>query len=163
MCPIAWNASWWYVYFWIHLVCYLPLISLLTSLPFQGPFPPFEGWLFLVILRGLFFTRIVFYDVYYFKNHPPKEFQVHTFPFDWVFGVAALQLPLGFHPIFSYTKSHDWNEAKGYLSFYVSITYLSIFISIRCGNPKLLARQVGYRIWALMVVRENVLELILKF
>ena len=126
----------------------------------------------LFTLRRLFFfyhynlfifTSIVFYYNYYVKNHPPKEFQAHIFPFDWVLGVVFFQLPLGFHPIFSYYKPMDWYDTKGYISFGVSRIYVSIFSSIWCGSTKLLVQQVGYRIWALMGVRENDLELILKF
>ena len=49
---------------------------------------------------------VVWYDDYDVNPYPPKKFQVHTLSFDWVLGVVALQLPLGFHPIFSYTKPH---------------------------------------------------------
>ena len=95
-----------------HLVCYLPVKSLLTSPPFQGPFPPFGGWLFLVIWSDLF-LNFLWCDVYYVKTHPPNEFQVHIFPFDRVFGVVTFRLPLGFHPIFSYPKPHGLTWVQG--------------------------------------------------
>ena len=106
------------------------------------------------------FIGIVCYDDYYVKNHPPKYFQFHIFPFDWVLGVVTVQLPLYFHPIFSILNIMDLHGTKGVLSYNVSRTYVSNFSSIWWGNPKLLACQAGYRIWALMVVRENNLELI---
>ena len=59
------------------------------------------------------FIGIVCYDSYYVKNHPPKDFQVHIDPFDWVLGVVTFQLPLDFNPIFPYPKHNGLKLDKG--------------------------------------------------
>ena len=69
---------------------------------------------FFVHFNWFMFTNIVLYDFYYVKNHPPKEFQVQIFPFDWVLGAMTFRLPLGFNPIFSYSKPHGLTWYQGY-------------------------------------------------
>jgi hypothetical protein len=81
--------------------------------------------------NGITFTRILFHDSYYFKNHHPKEFQVHIFPFDWVLGALTFQVTFDFNPIFSYLKPGGLTWDQGVFSFDVSRTYFSNFISIR--------------------------------
>ena len=54
----------------------------------------------------LFFMRIVFYDSYHAIPHPPMKFQVDTLYFGWILEVVTFQLPLIFHPGFSYSKPH---------------------------------------------------------
>ena len=54
--------------------------------------------------KELIFTRLESEDVYEVKNHAPKDFQVIIFPFDWVLEAVNFQLPLDFHPTYSYLK-----------------------------------------------------------
>ena len=69
--------------------------------------------------NGIIFIVIVFHDSYYVKNHPLKGFQVHIFPFDWVLGAMTFQLPLDFHPIFSYPKPQGltWDHGGSILLY----------------------------------------------
>ena len=101
------NASWWYYHCWNPLVC-KP----------SNRFTLFTHWRLVVFghSNGIIFIGIVWCDSYYVKNHPPKDFQVHIFPFDWVLGAVTFQLPLLFHLRFSYSKPHGltWDQ-KGSL------------------------------------------------
>ena len=92
----------------------------------------------------------------------PRSFKFISFHLIGFLDLWLYDYLLDFTLSFHTQKPIYWHETKGDLTFYVSITYVSIFSSILCGNPKLLAHQVGYWIWASMVVRENGLELILK-
>jgi hypothetical protein len=164
---LSFNASLWYDNCWIHLVYHLPLRSLLTSSPsftlFTLPMTllTFQKLVIFDHYNGLIFTDIMCYDAYYVKSHPLDDFQVHIFPFDWFWELWLFNYPLTFTLYFPIINLMNWNWTKEVLSFDVSRTYVSNFSSIWFGNPKLLASYVGYRIWALMVVRENVLELII--
>ena len=62
----------------------------------------------------IIFTRIVCYDAYHVNNHPPNDFQVHIFSFDWILGVVTFQLSLAFHLIFSYPKTHGLTWEQGF-------------------------------------------------
>ena len=50
--------------------------------------------------------RIVFYDAYHVIPHPPMKFHADTLSFGWILEVVTFQLPLAFHPGFSYSKPH---------------------------------------------------------
>ena len=62
------------------------------------------------------------------------ELWLFNYPFDLTIYFSTLNLM-------------DWHGTKGDISFHVSITHVSIFISIWFGNTNLLVQQVGYRIW----------------
>ena len=97
--------------------------------------------------NGLIFIWILWYYSYYFNNHPPKYFQVHIFPFDWVLGTMTFQLPLDFHPIFSYPKPHGlmWDNRVSLLlclknlffNFHLNLMWKSKFISSLSWVPNL--------------------------
>ena len=91
----------------------------------------------------------------------PSNFKSISFYFIRFWEMWLFNYPLTFTLYFPTINLMSWHGTNGFLSFYVSRTFFSNFSSIWWGNPKLLARQVGFRIWALMVVRENDLELIL--
>ena len=88
-----------------------------THLSLRGTLFTLRRFVIFYHSRGIIFIGILCYDSYYVKNHPPKYFQVHIFLFDWVLGVVTFQLPLDFHPIFSYPKPHGltWDQG-GHLS-----------------------------------------------
>ena len=69
------------------------------------------------------------------KKHPLKEFQVHIFPFDWVFGVVTFLLILGFHPIFSYPKPHGltWDQG-GCLIWYLKKICFNFRMNLICKS-----------------------------
>lgn len=150
---ISWNASWWYVHCWIHLVCYFPIKSLITFPPFGWPFPPFEGCLFFVVLIDLFLQ--LFHDVMFImsKNILLRSFKFTSFQLIGFLEVWPFDYLLVFTLYFPTINTMDWYDTKGDPSFDVSRNYVSIFISIWWVNPKLLAFQCGFWIWSLIGVR----------
>ena len=79
----------------------------------------------------------------------PKDFQDIIFPFDRVLEVVTFQLPLNFHPIFSYLKLNGltWDQGGSLLE------EIQIYWST----------SAGYRNGVLMVVRANDLKCSLMF
>ena len=139
MYPISWNHSWWYVHSWSHLVCHFPLRSILTGPPFQGPFPPFGGWLFLVILTDLFSQGLCSMMFIMSKTIIPRSFKFISFNLIGFLELWLFNYPLNFTLSFPTLSTMDWHDTKGSLSIRVSIRYIQYFSSIWWGNTKLLA------------------------
>lgn len=92
---------------------HLPLISLPIGSPlFTLPITIFTLEWFLIFCHsnGLISIVIVYYDSYYAMNHPPKDFKVHIFPFDWALGVVTFQLLL--EQVRSFWEATEYQRSK---------------------------------------------------
>ena len=113
------ESFWGYVHGCSHLSFYLSFRNLPNGLSlstlFTLPMTLFTLRRLVIFYHsnGIIFIGIVCYDSYYVNNRPLKDFQVHIFLCDWVLGVVTIQLPLDFHPLFSYPKPHGLKWDKG--------------------------------------------------
>ena len=130
------TASWRYDHCWIHLVYHLPFKSLLTC----SPFSPFKGWWFLFIIMGLFSELLLSMMLIMSITILTRIFKFIYFRLIGFWALWILNYPLTFTLSLPTLNLMDWHGTKRVLSFDVWITYFSIFISIRLGNPNLLTR-----------------------
>ena len=127
------------------------------------PFSPFEGWKLLIIIMRLFSWGLCPNMFIISITILPRIFKFIYFCLIGFWESWLFNYPLNLTIYFPTINPMDWHGTNGVPSFYVSLTYMSNFSSIHSVNPKLLVCQAGYRIWALMVVRENDQEFFLMF
>ena len=103
----------------------------------------------------LVFMRIVF--IILIMSFPILLWSFKVIPYLLVrfWRLWLFNYPLSFTLNFPILNPMYWHETKGFPSLGVIIIHVQYFISIQCGNPKLLAFQCRYQIWSLMGERVN--------